>query len=193
MDTDFEDECKDIVARREKLTEDLKNMPKQAQAPQAAKISNGTGQLNDSVSRRKTPKRRSSNWAKGVSRTTKRLRRHTEGSGQENGDEDANDGAEENGLEVEDEDSNQAGSSNGSNDGNETMVPTGGVRLDQSRMNQLLGELVKKTDGYTVRELEQVNTNVARVVSSFALQADRTQLPKEIKQQIDVLQKNAAA
>ena len=65
MDTDFEDECKEIVSRREKVTEQLKEHDKAAKALEKALAQRAAASATPSTSNaepkktvRKTPKRR---------------------------------------------------------------------------------------------------------------------------------------
>jgi len=80
MDTDFEDDCKDIVARRKKITERLKQEPAKPTTAVASSSSNaaasaasagivlpnGQAEENEQQQRRPAKRRRTSNWSKGV-------------------------------------------------------------------------------------------------------------------------------
>ena len=95
MDTDFEDECKEIVTRRKKLTKELEELSGDDDEQEGA--NNGThtdGNSSVGASRKKRKPMRKSAWAKGC--TPKRKPRPKEDEDDEDQEEDDdNDGNEE--------------------------------------------------------------------------------------------------
>ena len=204
MDTDFEDECKDIVERRKKLTKKLSEMPA---TPTPAAASNATANNGTPASQQKKrhPRKRVSAWARGTTPSNKKRRARVSSSTANNSAQQSND--EESGEEEEEEDNKEEenveqeqqgrstrrdnrSSSNSPRDLARTsnMVPTGGVRIDQSRLKSLQEKTVRITDGYNVESLERTYTALENIVASYSAKADRTQLPSDIDVKLKEIQ-----
>ena len=67
------------------------------------------------------------------------------------------------------------------------MVPTGGVRIDQNKLNQLHNEVTKMTKGYTVEKLERVFSALMGVVGKHSSVSDRSHLPDELQDKLNTL------
>lgn len=94
MDTDFEDECKEIVSRRKKLTKELEELSDDADEGEDGGAVNGThtdgnSSIGAASKKRRKPMRKSS-WAKGCT-PKRKARPKEEQNGSEDDEEDAED------------------------------------------------------------------------------------------------------
>ena len=196
MDTDFEDECKDIVKRREKLSEELSKPDEEASGAAkntaAAVVAaadgtlNSNGALNQSAassvtssSRKKKPRKKASSWARGESRSRKRPRRDPISNGDVHADEEDGD----HGDDIE-EDDDEDDDSEIIMDVSRASLNEGTLRIDQSRINTLHGELVAVTEGYNLESLERVFARLSDLISGYKRLWDRTKLPSELHEVI---------
>ncbi len=232
MDTDFEEECRDIVSRRQKLTKELeeRDTDGEEEAAGGSDANDANSSITQSGRKRKRARMRVSKWAKGFSATRAR-RRPKRGEDGEEEEEEEEDHEEQNGEEHNEEEEEEAmeteealpdaggrstrrrsrtvsngesaaaGSSARSSpkenalaptsaansSSSSSMVPTGGVRIDQKKLDVLHNQVTHLTEGYNVERLERVHSLLMGVVAKFATVADRTQLPAEMKVQIDAL------
>ena len=67
------------------------------------------------------------------------------------------------------------------------MVPTGGVRIDQNKLNHLHNEVTKMTKGYNVEKLERVFSALMGVVARHTSLSDRTRLPHDLQEKLNSL------
>ena len=67
------------------------------------------------------------------------------------------------------------------------MVPTGGVRIDQNKLNHLHNEVTKMTKGYNAEKLERVFSALMGVVAKHTAVSDRPHLPNEILEKLNSL------
>lgn len=67
------------------------------------------------------------------------------------------------------------------------MVPTGGVRIDQNKLNHLHNEVTKMTKGYNAEKLERVFSALMGVVGRHIAVSDRTHLPDELQDKLNSL------
>ena len=100
MDTDFEDECKEIVSRRKKLTKELEELSDEEGVEEGEGGVNGThtdgnSSVGASTRKRRKPMRKSA-WAKGYTPKKKPRRAEHNGGGAEEDDTDEDDNADDN-------------------------------------------------------------------------------------------------
>ena len=215
MDTDFEDECKEIVSRRKKLTEELHEVDPESSGHHVHKrAENGEGNstsqqkehnetLNSSISmRKKKPRKRTSNWARGQSKSSKKKvvkkkeeneEEECEDENNEDGDDDMMDTTRDDSNILADEEDEEEAHEESSNMTNEELVPTVGVRIDQNKLNQVHNELVMTTEGFNVERLERIYTRLSELISGFSKQTDRTKLPGEMQALVQTLKSSSVS
>lgn len=171
MDTDFEEDCKEIIDRRKKLTEELK----QSKGQDHAEGLNDSNCLDTSQRKRKA-KRKASNWSKGNAASRKRSRRQTENENGDHNHEQA-DEMDMNGDVMEDEESSNQTPPQSTSRHEEPIA----VTIDKTKLDHLLTDLVNCTEGYTVSKLERIFSQMMDSVLSYKLIPDRSSLPKELQ------------
>ena len=197
MDTDFEDNCKEIVERRKKLTKKLKESPESFE-----QNTSGTTAV---PKKKKAPRRKVSNWAKGLDTSrSKRISARKKAEEEEEQDGENNEeaepmeeenGVEENGVHENEEDAedqqvqespSSRSTRNGGalNNGDLELVPKTGVRVDKQRLAQIHKDLVKMTEGYPVERLERIYCILIEVVQDFVFKTDRSTLPDKMQRKI---------
>ncbi len=212
MDTDFEDECKDIRERREKLEKQLAESPDHPVT--AAAAPSKEPETPQTQQRRKKPRKRISSWARGEVRKKPRREKaeeegeegeeEPEGEEEQEGEDDAKEkeddspkaNSAENSLSHSPRATRRRGGGGGSPPSVANaahipaaaeMVPTSGVRIDQSRLQQVTGEAVRLTEGFTVERLERVLAAMMAAVAPYRARTDRTQLPADLQRCLDTL------
>ncbi len=183
MDTDFEEECIEIKKRVEKLEEQQQS----GQTKDEPEKSVNTTSCSNEERRRKPARKRT--WARGVDMKKKKRRRSrveakkedepaAAVSESENKDVVVND---ETGEVTEDAEEIANGGSPASLSTTSEMVPTG-IRIDQSKLNSLLSDLVQLTEGLSIEMMERTYTDLMRIISSYSAKSDRTTLPSDMQQ-----------
>jgi hypothetical protein len=209
FDTDFEDDCKDIVQRRKKLTQELK---KTAGTPAEQKFfaleQNVTEEehvgLTTSAQKRKKPKRRVTKWQRGYTPRPKRVNTSTrmEKDGQTlevNGIDKDLDGVgsgedeqvvENNSADdmcnsiVEDEDSRTSGGFDMQQSSTQSVrdLETSHIfTIDENQLIQLEKDLVECTENYSMEPLERLFCQLTECVRPFKLKYDRSSLIEIIR------------
>lgn len=133
MDTDFEDNCKEIVERRKKLTKKLKDSPELFDRSPSG---SGGGQASSSVKKKRPPpRRRVSSWAKGLD--TSKSRRNKKRAEE---DEDNNENGAVSGDETAPGNGEQPSLTNGVNGGPHGEEEEEDVEMATEEVNGVGGE-----------------------------------------------------
>ena len=195
MDTDFEDECKDIVTRRKKLTHQLKHegpssqengtnaaaAQHQERPPTIAatpSVVNDSGTREPEEKRRSVKRKRSSNWSRGLTakrRAHKKTDNKADPQQQQQQHED-ND---------EEEDEEQEELLNGEAD-EEPEKPAaeeevGTLVIDKKGLTDVEKDLLARTNEMAVEPLERMHCKMMECVERFKQTFDRTKLVPELK------------
>merc|ERR1719447_2696327 len=187
MDTDFEDNCKEIIDRRKKLTETLKKPEEQTaydpNTNQIVQIKTDLAALNSptaSTSTKKSPNRkrvRRSAWSSGIIRKPKAKPKPKEDEEDKEDKEDAKEGNEMEQDNAEDSDF----------DGEVSLNDTNNLKMDLNKLRQIQDDLNIRTNEATTEVLEKVYTKLMECVSHYKGVYDRTQLLKDLDDKINNL------
>ncbi len=229
MDTDFEDDCRDIKERRERLEKQLaesENGSNNGGGGGGSKAESNISTKDEchSLPQRRKSKKRVSSWARGE---CKKRPRRGERNG-EHAEEEEEEGAEEEGEDVEkvgeenhekdpagetekplaetnvaaspaDNSLSQSprtrrrgthpsppsGSATPSSSSVAEMVPTSGVRIDQPKLQQLVSEAARLTEGFCVERLERVLAGMMAAVAPFRGRTDRSELVGDLQRYVN--------
>ena len=198
MDTDFEDNCKDIVCRRKTLTVKLKKTEKDTEEKyfaitDVAEEANEFGTVTPNSHRKRKPKRKLSKWQRGYTPKPKKVKdkqdkedqmeTHTP-ENEEHASADEPEEVEQNGqlcentdgaCDLEDEDSRLSASaldisSQSVHETNSTFC------LDEEQLTKLEKELLKLTKNLEIEPLERLHCHWMECVRKFKHRYDRTDL-----------------
>ena len=200
MDTDFEDDCKEIVRRRKSLTTELKKTEKESEK-KFFSMADHEHDKNESVlsatnfHRKRKPRRKISKWQRGYTPKAKKSKdkldkddltepNTTEKEIDEHVNDDNPDGQDENGhsdensdamYDIENEDTlvSASGMDISATSPNE-QVPT--FQLDEEKLINIEKELLKKTDNLAVEHIERVYCHLIECVRTYQDRHDRKNL-----------------
>lgn len=171
MDTDFEEECQDIVRRKNEIQEKLKDKPA------AGSQENNKRNTNNSATKANDNGTRSGRF---------RFRRHAspmETENMTNGIDDTKASPEH--------DKPTSPSTRSSREGGSGSSAS--VRIDKSRLKALHDQATRVTEGATVEVLELVRSQFMDAVHAYRFKSDRTQLPKDIQNVMDVFKQRQSS
>lgn len=181
MDTDFEDECKEIVQRRKKTTSKLKQMHEQnvdqvdGDNPDDDNLANGSV-LSDLSKAKKKAKKKVSRWARG------------EGSRKRHKKTEENEGEDEEGELEHEEDMEETSSPKSDVSEKKSNVGSVVVKIDHKKLKNIEEELVRKTTmDFNTEQLERMYTKMMECVVQYSSQLDRSQLTKDLQDQLQLL------
>ncbi|XP_040580500.1 ATPase family AAA domain-containing protein 2 [Lepeophtheirus salmonis] len=171
MDTDFEEECREISERRKKLEEELKEYPKDtSEQPKPFH----------------TTRHRTSRWSRGDCRKTKKKLSQSNDAEEAISSLDASNNAPCTSPVASTSEVNQNTTSTMIADDNNDLITTG-IRIDTQKLQERKLELVKATKGFSVERLERVLARCLNIINSYMSESDRTQLPADLQVQIDII------
>ena len=199
MDTDFEDDCKEIVRRRKTLTHQLKkgdreNEPVYFSLPDAQDEAKDCGGETPNAFRKRKPKRRVSKWQRGYTPKPKRVKDKTDKDDQS----EANDIGKENEKHVsadehdneenmqsvenvngtcniEDEDSRISASSVDTSSQSINEIHSV-LRIDEQQLLNIEMDLLKLTEDFAIESLEKLFCYLMECVRQFKYRYDRSDL-----------------
>ena len=200
MDTDFEDDCKEIVERRKKLSNQLKKTTVNGDQQffsleRTQEDSAKTGGATPNAIRKKKPKRRVTKWQRGYTPRPKRAKdktdkeEHAEASGTEkNNDEhnstDAEDEHEDHNrlldnseelCNIDDEESRLSASAMDASSQSIHEI-SGVLQIDEAQIELLMSQLVHRTKDFAVEPLERLFCQLMECARQFKYRYDRTGL-----------------
>lgn len=202
MDTDFEDNCKEIIERRKKLTKKLskpeENLAFDPNTNKIVPIKTDLASLNSasaSTSAKKSPIRkkrvRKSRWSSGFIAKPKAKPKPKEKDEDEEKDEEDKgedkEGDKDKDTSVNANDLEQDNAEDSDFDGEVSLNETMGLKMDFNKLKQIEDDLVTRTENSTTEILEKVYTKLMECVSHYKGLYDRTQLPKDLEDKMSNL------
>ena len=216
MDTDFEDDCKDIVRRRKSLTCKLKKTDNESEEnffslkdvnEEANELHGATPNAN----RKRKPKRRISKWQRGYTPKPKKVKEK----------QDKDDQIEENGIEKENEDHASADEPEDQEENGQLEENTDGLcdlededsrlsatimdtssqsvhentcilRVDEEQLLVIENDVLKLTKDLAVEPLERLYCHLMECVRQFKHRYDRTDLIEMMRSGLPLVPKQAA-
>jgi len=203
MDTDFEDNCKEIISRRKKLTEKLnkpttlqgfdpktKSVVPLASTANAVPGSKPSDSSADPTTSKQPPKKkkRKSRWSSGLpdKKRSKRVPKRDE-----NVEVDENPSVEtsmekskdDSKLDQDDTFENEESDS----DEEVTLNESKEMKIDFKKLKAIEDDLVKRTEDFHIENLERIFTKLMECVSHYRNVYDRSQLPQDLTDKMKTL------
>jgi len=173
MDTDFEDNCKEIVQRRTKLTEKLKKPQESVsfdpRTNQIVKSSVAQRRSGESSAKPKKKKARKSRWSSGfVSKPNRKPKPKDTSDKDDENSEHNNDGSD-------------------TDEPDTTLNDSKDLKVDQKKLKKIEDDLINKTEEFTTEVLERIYITLNECVVQYRNVYDRTQLPSELTDRLTSL------